>query len=373
MNLLMNLDIYVVSILFLGIVLFNAYTRLDRRNNANSLFLLISLGILIGLVSEFITVFINGRSEQWLIPITKLFHVIIFTVCPTMAFLWYKFTNKWIDPDDSRCIDYKNILLIPLLFDGIISIISPFTNQVFEITGSNIYHRGPMFVIPTVCTYLYLFLSLLNVIKKRNKVINGEFFPLLLFGIIPSLGGALQLLFYGLRLLWPTAAFSIIIVYIYVQQRMMQIDTLTGAWTRGSFEQYLEKRLTKDKENTLGIIYIDLDDFKQINDNYGHLEGDIALKNEVELIKNVLSVNDIIARVGGDEFIILTENASLAGIEDLVNKIEAKFNEYNQTSEKRYSLRNSFGFDVFNSKDYTISQFINYVDHLMYSNKQKKS
>jgi len=373
MNFLLNIDIYAVSGIFLGIVLFNAYRKLDRRIATNRLFLLISLGILIGLISEFISVFINGRPEKWMLPVTELLHVILFTVCPIVAFLWYEFTNKWIDSDDGKGTNLKKIFILPLIINTIMTVLSPFTNQIFRFSESNIYYRGPMFYVPTICTYFYLFFSLVNVIKKRNRILNDEAFPLILFSIIPAVGGALQLVFYGLRLLWSTSAFSIIIVFIYVQQRMMQIDTLTGAWTRGSFEHFLEKRYLKDnRENRFGIIYIDMDDFKQINDSYGHQEGDIALKSVVALIKEVIAANDIITRVGGDEFIVLTENASISSIDVLVEKIKEKLNEYNKSSNKGYSLNCSFGYDVYDPKNYTISQFINYVDHLMYMNKDNK-
>lgn len=370
MDLFYKTESYILFGILLGVVLYNAYKRLDRRNDTNRLFLYISIFILMGLVSDLTVIAAEKRTELWLIAITKLCAAIVFIACPIISYLWYEFTYIWISIDYTPNKHFGKLIFIPLFADIIIILISPFTGLMYSIDSNNTYYRGPLYAASPITIFFYLILSVLVIIKNRKLVFRGDFFPLILFGIIPAFGGVTQLLSPDLRLLWPTAAFAIVIVYIYIQQRMMQIDDLTGAWTKGSFEQYLEKRLSKNiKENSFGIIYIDMDDFKNINDSFGHQEGDIALKNVVNLIKGVISSKDIVARVGGDEFIILSQTTSLGSVGDLVKRITDSFDEYNRKSGKKYSLHCSFGYDVYDSKNYTISQFINYVDNLMYRNK----
>lgn len=183
----------------------------------------------------------------------------------------------------------------------------------------------------------------------------------------------MQILFYGTLMMWSSAAFSLMVIYIFLQQRMMQYDTLTGAWTKASFEHYIDHLINKEKkQDAFGIIFLDLDEFKSINDSFGHLEGDAALKTSVRLIRSCLGRNDIIARFGGDEFVILAQKCGGNSMVDRINLMKYNFKKYNETSEKEYKLKFSCGYEIFDAKKYNIWQFLNYVDNLMYQDKESK-
>ena len=199
---------------------------------------------------------------------------------------------------------------------------------------------------------------------------------LLLFAIAPAIGGMIQVLIEGTLMIWASSALSLVLVYIYLQQRMMQFDTLTGAWTRGSFDRYLETRIENAKDHdTLALIFIDLDDLKYINDTYGHLEGDLALQTTVKLLKNCVCGNDIIARFGGDEFVIVANRCTekdnaMNSVEDRIALMKYNFKKYNETSQKEYELSFSYGYEEFDNNKYNIWQFIDHIDRLMYQDKK---
>lgn len=86
-------------------------------------------------------------------------------------------------------------------------------NLVFFINSSNIYHRGPLFIISAGIIYFYLIYSFGLIFKQKKKIVKQEFLPLIIFGILPIIGGLLQTLFYGVLLMWSTCAFSLVIVY----------------------------------------------------------------------------------------------------------------------------------------------------------------
>lgn len=88
----------------------------------------------------------------------------------------------------------------------------------------------------------------------------------------------------------------------------MQIDTLTGAYKKSYFNSHLEKVIRDKKEGML--VVLDIDDFKQINDTYGHQVGDQVLKEFAELIQNNIRSNDLFARWGGEEFLLLLEDTN---------------------------------------------------------------
>ena len=87
-------------------------------------------------------------------------------------------------------------------------------------------------------------------------------------------------------------------------------DTLTGIPNRSLFSSKLKEALRRstDEDSKMAILFIDLDDFKPVNDNYGHKAGDFVLRKVAKNIKNTIRKNDFIARIGGDEFAMIIEN-----------------------------------------------------------------
>jgi diguanylate cyclase (GGDEF)-like protein len=153
--------------------------------------------------------------------------------------------------------------------------------------------------------------------------------------------------------------------------KMIHVDELTGAWDRGSFEYYLRNRLPQEQEG-FGIIYCDVDHLKEINDSYGHREGDFAISTAVCLLREAIRTEDIIVRHGGDEFLVIVKSPFKKDLDHIVQRMEHIFDEYNQDSTKRYKLECSFGGDIFDKSYSSIDHFINYIDGLMYLNKNKK-
>ncbi len=103
-------------------------------------------------------------------------------------------------------------------------------------------------------------------------------------------------------------------------------DHLTGVANRSLFMSYLDKTLAAAKRHKLsfGVLIIDLDDFKSINDNYGHSEGDEALRYICKTIGSVIRSDDLLARIGGDEFALIVSNVneaySVAVVADKIQK-----------------------------------------------------
>ena len=186
------------------------------------------------------------------------------------------------------------------------------------------------------------------------------------------IGGYIQAQFYGTLLMWSFTAYSLIVVYIFLQLRMVHIDDLTGAWTRSTFEHCIRKKTKNKYSEVFGLIILDIDELKRINDEYGHYEGDYALRTTVELIKSVLKKTDIIARTGGDEFLIILDCDSKDKMDHTVERIKLKLKKHNEISNKKYKLDCSIGAELYDS-DYTdFDAFMQHVDSLMYKNKRLK-
>ena len=109
-----------------------------------------------------------------------------------------------------------------------------------------------------------------------------------------------------------------------------EFDLLTDILNRFSMERSLEAQIEEARKDAriFGLIYIDLDDFKQVNDQYGHNVGDLYLQEVALRMKRQLRSHDLLARLGGDEFGVLVPMVrSRAGVEEIALRLEHSFDE----------------------------------------------
>jgi diguanylate cyclase (GGDEF)-like protein len=107
------------------------------------------------------------------------------------------------------------------------------------------------------------------------------------------------------------------------------IDPLTGLNNRAAFDKSIEQEieLATRHKHTLTLMMLDIDRFKQINDNYGHIVGDAVLKNFADCIMECMRRSDIIFRYGGEEFSILLRNTQVAGAKLLAERMRKNVEE----------------------------------------------
>lgn len=372
METFLRIDINIAALIMLGTVCSVAFKRLDRQDPMNRMFLYTSVAVLFELFFEAATCVINGRPERWLIPITNALHICLFATGPLLTYFWYSFLRRWVAPEDRLRIWQEHLLRSLVAVNGVLALSSPFTHYIFYISEDNIYHRGPLFNFTGVTIYLYILLGMVMLFRFRGKIIREEFVPLFVFGILPLIGGIAQTIFYGILLMWSTTAFSLVIVYNFVKERMIQLDGLTGAWTRLSFDFYMMQLHKNGTLDGIGAIFIDVDGLKQINDQYGHLEGDFVLKTSVSLIKSALRKTDVLGRFGGDEFVVIFHDVDASQMAQIIERIHHNFHEYNRTSNKNYQFGCSIGGDFYKSDSDSVSGFLHRIDQIMYGNKQLK-
>jgi len=372
MELFLRIDINLAAIFVLGIIAILAYRRLDRKNIINRTFLLAAAVILFQTMIETLTCIINKQPYTHLIPLAYLLHMLLFSLAPGLTCFWCIMVFRILFPGSKRKAIREVLLLLPIISNAVVIFLSPRNRLGFYIDSENVYHRGEYFLLFSLLIYLYLFISLLLLLFFHKKLQSRDMTPLLIFNSIPFLGGILQTMFYGTLFMWSSVAFSLVVVFFFLQQRMIRYDSLTGAWDRSSFETYIEERSRREVHFQISLIYLDIDRLKQINDIYGHTEGDFAIKKLMDIIKSVLRNNDSIVRMGGDEFIILIDGNNPEIITRLITRLETALDKYNQTAMKEYKLSCSFGGAVFDSKVITLDSFIHQIDAMMYESKKEK-
>jgi diguanylate cyclase (GGDEF)-like protein len=153
------------------------------------------------------------------------------------------------------------------------------------------------------------------------------------------------------------------------------IDELTGLSNRRGFmtsARYVIN-LCDRQQISCSLIFIDLNDFKNINDQFGHAEGDRALVAFSNLLKNNFRNSDVFARLGGDEFVVLLTDTTKSDAETAMRKLQKSIDEYYFQTNHGYSISCSYGIAGPDSNQHiTIEKLLKDADSLMYEHKSQK-
>ena len=178
-----------------------------------------------------------------------------------------------------------------------------------------------------------------------NSVTNLVFFMIIAYGIV-----RIRLLVEALRDLAST-------------------DPLTGAANSRSF--YEKAQIETARASRYGhpftTVYVDLDNFKTVNDTMGHKVGDDLLVKTVRLISQSIRPTDFLARLGGDEFVILFSDTDTQSAQEAIRRIERRF--HSEMAEKGLPVTLSVGLVTFLSPPASVSEMIQMADKLMYEAK----
>jgi diguanylate cyclase len=151
-------------------------------------------------------------------------------------------------------------------------------------------------------------------------------------------------------------------------------DSLTGIYNRRMFMELTERELTRLKryDKAFTLLVIDLDEFKRINDTYGHLEGDAVLVKFVEIVNSQIRGADLFGRVGGEEFCILLVETHLAQAIEIAERIQRKCRETEVPARSGQAIRFSIstGITEVQKTDINLDQIIRRADSALYKAKE---
>jgi diguanylate cyclase (GGDEF)-like protein/PAS domain S-box-containing protein len=159
-------------------------------------------------------------------------------------------------------------------------------------------------------------------------------------------------------------------------KKLANFDSLTGSHSRRYGLNLLDRQLKLAKRNKspLLLAYIDIDNFKDINDNFGHEEGDKVLKGVVKLSKSTLREIDIICRMGGDEFLLMFPDSSLKEAPLIKERLGKDLIKLNQTLKKPYKIEISIGLSEYDpANPQPMDELIRIADKKMYEEKSSKN
>ena len=151
-------------------------------------------------------------------------------------------------------------------------------------------------------------------------------------------------------------------------ERLSERDPLTGLYNRIKLDDFIYREIERFKrhQTPLSVLFIDLDDFKEVNDTYGHQSGDLILIQMADIFEKLTRDNDIVGRWGGEEFMIICPHTSISRAKTVSENMLVAVEEHDFKRPPKISI--SIGLTEFETTD-SLEQFIKRADLALYESK----
>ncbi|MGN0689553.1 MAG: GGDEF domain-containing protein [Oscillospiraceae bacterium] len=351
--------------------------HMNRQEKVSSLLDVKILSAMISLtmfqcVFDALVFWIDGKMFPMAIELNYIGNILYYVLNITNSYLWTLFTEYKLTGGSEKMKKTALVMAIPLILCTILLVTTPINGFVFTVTDDNVYTRtGFNFLITVFLIAFYIMYGTIKVyINRRNK---GKYLILpAIYYITPlSIAVTVQSLNYGISLTYIGIAIGLVGVYLGTQSDSAYIDQLCGIYNRRYYNDYIGAFCnSKAKNSTITGVLIDMDNFKSINDNFGHDVGDEALIQFSTVLRKHMSNIGFAVRYGGDEFILITKHSE-QDAEKAVADIAKELNEINASGKNKFNLEFSYGIATI-TPDNSPDDFLNTMDSRMYEMKKER-
>lgn len=329
---------------------------------------LLKLAIILGVIAvvlEPLTWIFDGKVFFGSFFLEYSTNFFLYLMAPILGAVMLSYVDYYIFKDRNRLqrrwyyIHFAMITLTMLAINMFYPIYFSVNPETVKFTNGNF-----QWIHYTLNGFLYIFMTSF-VLKNRKQTSKYVVRVFLIFFLLPILGMIVQIIEIQLNFAWTAIALPILVIYVFLESTTGEIDYLTRLYSRLSYEKYVRDLMERKK--SFQIVLLDLDKFKKINDEYGHLEGDHVLIQFAQILKKAFHPNELISRLAGDEFLIVNEHGERC--DDLIAKTYQILQLDNNPIIK--NLKFSYGCEYYTIDNMpTIDQIYSQVDKKMYENKE---
>lgn len=305
MDYFIQFQINLFALIGLGGLYFVIHKKAQSFNYATKIMTYLIIANAIALIAEPLTWIFDNKQYFGTYFIGYSSNFILYLMSPIVAGLIASYVDYKIFYSKKRLIkqlhyQHATIFMVILL------IINFFTPIFFTIDSvTNDYQRASFKWVENAIVlgfYIYVFLL---IIKHRNKTTRLTRNIFIIFFLLPILGLLIQIIDSRLHFSWTSIVLGLFMVYTLLEASSGDIDYLTKLYSRYSYRTYIKGLI--EEEKPFGVLFIDLDGFKAINDKYGHQIGDNVLIEFSAILKKSFHKEPMISRIAGDEFIVVIE------------------------------------------------------------------
>ena len=368
-------EISLFCIAVLAVMLRALRTSLNRLANQTILthvFVMIMMLFVFDLVSEMV----EGHATPAAIAVNHVCYIAFLSLNLFLAFQWLRFVGYNLQLHfwhQKRTLLY---LLIPLMVGVLLIVCSISQGWIYRISPDNHAIRGSIyFVYIAICCFYMLgtgFIAGRRVFIRRYYSDKLLYLALASCGVLPAFFFVLEY-FTGTH---PFSVYSMVVavlwVFLELQSRMISTDPLTKLNNRNQLNVFLDSKMGQNSaKGSLYLFVLDVDKFKDINDNFGHHEGDRALITVADVLKKVCGPRGhFISRFGGDEFNLVAELPDASAAEALKDAINEEIALRDETLPYRLCL--SIGYATGRGKGETLKDLFERADEALYREKAKR-
>lgn len=370
-----QVDLICLIILFVLVI---GFIRVREKTKDQRLFFYYLISCIAFAIADFFSYLFLDNPAKGIGAILYISNALYFITSTFTCLLWLFYM---MEKTSEGGLNRKSqvIAIIPFILFIVYTLTTFLHKTLFYITDDHSYVRGSLIFIHWIVAGGYIAFPtiriLIHIIRAKTKSERLELYPFLIVVVFPLITTIVQILWQGTSLIQVGMMLAAVYVYLRRQNSYAYKDGLTGLNNRRRFNLYLEEKVeTIDPSDTIFMIMMDVDFFKEINDTYGHPAGDSVLIAVGDILKNVCLKHDHIfpARYGGDEFTIFGYGYTEEELKDFIEEIKVETKDKIIT-DKNISINVSIGYVFGHKKDYdNLDILLNEADKEMYKIKSGK-
>jgi len=368
-ELFLKFDISFFSVLMLLLILGTMGQRKDTMSYSSRLFRRLIFVNIFMLMLEIVSWKFDMKPGRFNWYANYISNMLFAWSTPMITCVWASYIDYRIFGSAER-LRSRWFYIQPLLANTVLIIINLMVPIIFSVSQTNVYAREPfMWLIVLINSIALLYLCYLAY-KNRATIQKEVVFMILLFVLLPAITAGLQVMIYGVFILWPMMAVIIVVTYIFLETTSTSNDYLTGLFSRVRVDEYIDYLLSTNQQ--FGVIMFDLNDFKQINDTYGHHQGDAALIVFSKALSRVFANEKMVARYAGDEFVVVSNIIDEVQLKMYREQLEEVLDHELRTWKESVEITFSLGYHDCNmTENPSYKILLNEADKKMYIDKRK--
>lgn len=371
--LILNIFLFIFSLYFFGKVSYD----LAKKKEA---------GVFKGFIGAFL--FYLVMSTLWALGQNGIinFPTILFKIICALsffgvllnAFFFFMYVVNHYNYYNKKNVVVTILRLLPLATGFILLFISLWDGMIFTITDGSKVEEGKFFFILPLLAVIYVIVilkaAIVRLVKQKSSSARKECIDLTISVVFLAVWVGIDGIFKDVSIITIAIFAVLLFLFVNMQQASIYTDALTTMNNRRRLEEFLDTQMdTLSESSPLYLFLADIDYFKQINDRFGHAEGDAALVILSSIIKDVTNeYSGFGARLGGDEFVWVFRipNPSNVNPPVLVDVIRDRVNERVKKENKPYEISVSVGSCRCTDPETSINTYLRRADEKLYEQKK---
>lgn len=375
---LIFLELNIFCIIISGIVLYRIIIGINRQFVQHRFILLIVFAIIICITNTLWGLYQSGFIKP---PsaYAKLIDTLYYTSLALFAYSWFWYSETVQQSEPNKPV-YRFISILPLAILLVLILLSNICGLIFKVDANAKDSLGSLFLVQVIITYGYIiFTALKAFFITSGKTAHDRRTKMYALGLsaVPTVAsGILQIFLPQLPLICAGITVSLLIIYIDAINRLVLVDPLTQLNNRNQLMRYLSSKMKNNGSGSqLYLLIMDVDNFKKINDRFGHIEGDRALMTIAHSLQLVCKKRSFfVSRYGGDEFVAVLETTDdLLEVKQICCEIDDTIASAANNARLPYELTLSIGYTKMSKIVRNIPEFIAMADAELYKQKRVKS